>query len=79
MVTTYIDHWDITRGHFNHCDRDPKGKRGIHIASAGKIVVITPFRVRQWRGENYQCEMFGLQNMSRCFCPFSLAFDTNSF
>jgi hypothetical protein len=66
MVASNIDHWDFSRGGFNGCDKgiDEKTDR---LASVGKIVVVSQFRVRIWRGENYNCDMFGLQNMSEYF------------
>jgi hypothetical protein len=63
MVTSNIHHWDISRGGFNGCDKDPNG-RTDSPASIGKIVVVSQFRVRKWRGENFKCAMHSLQNMS---------------
>lgn len=66
MVASTIDHWDFSRGGFNGCDENPNDKTD-HPASAGKIVVVSQFRVRKFRGENYICDMYGLQNMSESF------------
>lgn len=64
MLAFYIDHWDITRGEFLVCDKDEKTRKKLNI-SVGKTVVVTQFRTSNWASEHYDCEMFGLQNMSQ--------------
>lgn len=66
MVQEYINHWDVTRGDYQLCDRDKETRKTFN-ASAGRIVVVSQFRVRQWVGENYKCEMYSLQNLSKTF------------
>ena len=63
LVASNIDHWDFSRGGFNGCDKDPKG-RTDSPGSVNKIVVVSQFRVRNWRGENFKCSMYSIQNMS---------------
>ncbi len=68
MASNYIDHWDITRGNYNECEKDPKAsKASRYNGTVGKVVVVTPFRVKKWHNENYKCDMYGLQNMSESY------------
>jgi hypothetical protein len=63
MVASNIHHWDFTRCEYNGCDEEPNS-RTESTCSVGKIVVVSQFRVRKWRGENFKCEMYSLQRMS---------------
>lgn len=58
MVASNIHHWDFTRCEYNGCDEDNSP------SSIGKIVVVSQFRTRKWKGEHFPCEMWSLQRMS---------------